>query len=274
MATFAIGDVQGCFSELQSLLELIEFDRRTDTLWFVGDLVNRGPQSLEVLRLVEALGDAARVVLGNHDLHLLATSQGVRKFKSRDTFSDVLEAPDCARLIGWLREQPLLHHDEELDFTMVHAGVAPQWSLDDAIRHAGEVSAIVRGSSWIEFFEHMYGDTPSRWDNKLDGWDRMRFITNALTRIRYCNPDGSLALAVKESPGSASDGLSPWFAVPNRATTGSRVVFGHWATLQLDAPLSPSHGVHHIDFGCVWGGQLAALRLDDLEILSVTARQS
>ena len=271
MATYAIGDVQGCFNELQTLIKLIEFDRQTDTLWFAGDLVNRGPQSLEVLRLVEGLGDAARVVLGNHDLHLLATSQGVRKFKSRDTFQDVFEAPDCARLLAWLRTQPLLHHDEKLDFTMVHAGIAPQWALGVAKELALEVADIVRGPRWIEYFEHMYGDTPERWHSELDGWNRTRFITNALTRMRYCRLDGSLALDVKDAPEAMNDDVLPWFALPERANLGTRIVFGHWAMLKSDVPLDSTYAVHHIDFGCVWGGRLAALRLDDQTLFSVAA---
>lgn len=271
MGTYAIGDVQGCYAELQSLLKLIEFSRQDDTLWFVGDLVNRGPQSLAVLRTIESLGDAARVVLGNHDLHLLATSQGVRKFKTSDTFSDLLDAPDCGRLIDWLREQPLLFHDETLNFTMVHAGLAPQWDLKRADELAREVCEIVRGPDWIQFFEHMYGDAPSRWSEELDGWQRARFITNAFTRLRYCQTDGSLDLKTKDAPALVGDGLAPWYAVPWRKHAGERIVFGHWATLQSDTALDPAYGVHHVDFGCVWGGNLVALRLEDLQQFSVPA---
>ena len=271
MSTYAIGDVQGCYIELRRLLQLIEFDRDTDCLWFVGDLVNRGPQSLEVLRLVKSLGDAARVVLGNHDLHLLAASQGVRKLKTRDTFHDVLDAPDASTLLDWLRQQPLLHHDPALGFTMVHAGMVPQWSVEFAVELAAEVSSVVRSDRWVDYFEHMYGDTPSRWSAKLKGWDRTRFITNALTRVRYCTPDGDLAVHVKDAKVAAKRGLQPWFAVPGRRSADNRIVFGHWAMLQRQTSVDPVHGVYHVDHGCVWGGSLAALRLEDLRLYSVAA---
>ena len=271
MPTYAIGDVQGCYDELCELLELIEFQPDSDRLWFVGDMVNRGPNSVQVLRYIMSLEDRARVVLGNHDLHLLATSQGIRKFNTRDTFSDVLDAPDAAAILDWLRHQPLLYTDPALDFTMVHAGLAPQWDLAEATALATEVSSLVAGADWVEFFDHMYGNEPRCWQNELRGWPRARFITNALTRSRYCEPDGSLALDITAAQAPADRAVSPWFEMPQRRSRDTRIVFGHWATLRMSAQQCEHEQVYHIDFGCVWGDSLAALRLDDLEMFSVPA---
>ncbi len=263
MATYAIGDVQGCSEAFEALLARIAFDPHRDTLWLVGDLVNRGPASVAVLRHVRSLGARARMVLGNHDLHLLAVRVGARAYKDSDTFGDVLEAPDCDELLAWLRRQPLLHHDAKLGFTMVHAGLAPQWDLHDAMRHAAELAAVLRGPRYRTFFEHMYGNGPALWDESLQGWKRLRFITNTFTRIRYCDAGGRLRLKPTGPPACEDPALVPWFAVPERKTRGQRIIFGHWATLQMHAALSPEHGVYHIDSGCVWGGCLTALRLDD-----------
>ncbi len=269
MAVYAIGDVQGCFRDLRTLLDLIKFDPPRDQVWFVGDLVNRGPRSLSVLRFVKGLGDSAVTVLGNHDLHLLAASESVRRTRPKDTFTDVLLAPDCDELLDWLRHRPLLHRDRGLDFVMVHAGLPPQWSIEDAERHAQRVSRGLADSSYRELLRRMYGNEPDRWSDRLGGWKRIRFIINALTRLRYCRPDGSIVLEPTGSPDPDNSKLIPWFAVPERKSAGSRIIFGHWSTLQLRRELDPAHGVYHLDTGCVWGGSLSALRLDDRSIFSV-----
>ena len=258
MAVYAIGDVQGCFRELQLLLNKLRFDPASDRLWFAGDLVNRGPQSLETLRFVRNLGAAAVTVLGNHDLHLLATVAHAGKLKPKDTLRPILDAPDRAELLDWLRERPLLHHDAELGYTLVHAGLPPQWDLALAQTCAHDVETILRGADHAEFFGHMYGDEPTLWVDELTGWERLRFITNCLTRLRYCDADGRIALAHKGAPGSQPDGLYPWFELPQRGSRDLKIVFGHWSTLgERSDP-----GVYPLDTGCLWGGQLTALRLD------------
>lgn len=258
MAVYAIGDLQGCYDELQHLLERIEFDPGHDRLWFVGDLVNRGPQSLECLRFVHALGGAAVTVLGNHDLSLLASAAGLRRSGARDTLEDVLEAPDRDELLDWLRHRPLLYADPRLGYALVHAGLAPQWTLEQAMSLAEEVHAVLRGGDYRAFFAAMYGDRPDRWDEALTGMERLRFIVNALTRIRYCTPDGRLELHNKESPRAHEATLIPWFEFENRQSRGARIVFGHWSTLSV----GERHNTWSVDSGCVWGGRLTALRLD------------
>jgi bis(5'-nucleosyl)-tetraphosphatase (symmetrical) len=257
MALYAIGDVQGCFAELRSLLEKIRFDPAADRLWFAGDLVNRGPQSLETLRFIRSLGDAAVAVLGNHDLHLLAVAQGVSKTKHRDTFGDVLGAPDRDELLDWLRRRPLLHHGG--GFYLIHAGLPPQWSVDQAAAHAAEAEAVLQGDDCAEFFRHMYGDQPDLWSESLEGFARLRFTINCLTRLRYCHADGRVEFKQKGPPGSQPPGLVPWFAAPGRRSTGAHILFGHWSTLGFYA----GHGVCCLDTGCLWGGELTALRLDE-----------
>lgn len=257
MAVYAIGDVQGCFDALRALLDKLHYDPAADTLWFTGDLVNRGPQSLEVLRLVAAL-PTAQTVLGNHDLHLLAVASGQAPRKNTDTFDDVLAAPDRDTLLAWLRSRPLLHHDPQLDYTLVHAGLLPQWDLATARRLAAEAEQAIVRSGHNALFTHMYGDTPDHWQDDLAGWARLRVIINACTRLRYCDADGHMDLRPKGRPGRQPPQLFPWFQVPGRASHASRVVFGHWSTL----------GVHHadgvlgLDSGCLWGGALTAARLD------------
>ena len=259
MAVHAIGDVQGCHEELQRLLERIDFQPGRDRLWFVGDLVNRGPRSLEVLRLVRDLGDAAVTVLGNHDLHLLAAAAGQALPGEKDTFDDVLSAPDRDELIHWLRHRPLMHHDPQLDFALLHAGLPPQWTLPQALLHAREVEAVLRSEEHPAFFAQMYGNKPKRWSEDLKGMDRLRFITNCFTRLRFVRLDGKLLLKEKGPPGSVDDPLAvPWFDHPERASRGSRIVFGHWSTLGYVA----RHNAWAIDTGCLWGGRLTALRLD------------
>lgn len=268
MSVYAIGDIQGCYSELQALLDEIRFEPQHDLLWFAGDLVNRGPHSLEVVRFVKALGERAITVLGNHDLHLLATSEGIRR-KSKDTFGDILSAPDRDELLAWLRHRPLLHRDEEFGFTMVHAGLPPQWSVADAEHYSNELATVLEGPEFGAFLKNMYGDQPALWSERLHGWDRLRFITNALTRMRYCDPRGAIVIEPTGPPETVGADLSPWYSVPDRRSAGERIIFGHWATLQMHRPLDPAHGVYHLDTGCVWGGRLTALRLDDERFFSV-----
>ncbi|BBA32910.1 diadenosine tetraphosphatase [Methylocaldum marinum] len=268
MAIYAIGDVQGCFAELQRLLERIRFDPAADRLWFTGDLVNRGPQSLETLRFIRSLGDGAVSVLGNHDLHLLAVAHGVSSTKRKDTFADVLCAPDRDILLAWLRHRPLLHREN--GFYLIHAGLPPQWSAEDAERHAGEVEDCLRGEGFVELFRHMYGDQPDLWSETLQAWERLRFITNCFTRVRYCDRYGHTDFKEKGAPGTQPPHLMPWFKVPGRKSTDARFVFGHWSTLGFYA----GDGVYSIDTGCLWGGELTALRLDgELRRFFVSCRE-
>ena len=260
MSTYAIGDVQGCYDELQRLLDSLHFDPARDRLWFTGDLVNRGPKSLQTLRLAREF-DAVSV-LGNHDLHLLAVSEGIDDHRGNsDTLGPVLAAHDRDELLAWLRARPLLHHDAELGFAMIHAGLAPQWDLDTAKSCAAEVETVLRGPDYREFFAHMYGNEPDRWpapgEPALTGMDRLRFIVNCFTRLRYCGPDGRLALKAKGAPGTQPDGAIPWFEIPGRASRGTKIVFGHWSTLGYRA----AEDVWALDTGCLWGGQLTALHL-------------
>ena len=259
MAVYAVGDVQGCALELQALLTKIDFDARRDRLWFVGDLVNRGPDSLTVLRRVQALGDAAIVVLGNHDLHLLAVARGDASLKSGDHgLEAVLDAPDREPLLDWLQGRPMLHHDPALGVTLVHAGLPPQWDLKTAIHCARELEAELRSERNGRFYRRMYGDQPDLWRDDLEGDARLRFIVNCLTRLRVCDAQGRVVLGFKGRLEQLPVGLTPWFRVPGRRTAGERIVCGHWSALgYLD-----ENGVASIDTGCVWGGPLTALRLD------------
>jgi bis(5'-nucleosyl)-tetraphosphatase (symmetrical) len=272
VAIYAIGDVQGCFDELEALVRLIQFQRASDQLWFVGDLVNRGPKSLQVLRFVSDLGGDARVVLGNHDLNLVAIAAGARELRPKDTVQEVLDAADGNDLVDWLAKQPLLLREPGVPYAMVHAGLAPQWDVAEALIHAREVQAALTSADRTKFLTHMYGDKPDRWKKKLAGWERLRFITNALTRIRYVGPDGRLNLAENASPGRQPGSLTPWYESKSRRSYGEPIVFGHWATLQLEQNLDPAHRVYHLDTGCVWGGKLTALRLDDERYFSVPSQ--
>ncbi len=259
MAVYAIGDLQGCYIELRELLDRLGYDRDEDRLWFVGDLVNRGPNSLECLRWVRDLGERAVVVLGNHDLHLLAVAAGNgRKQKTGDTLDPILGAPDRDQLLDWLRTRPLLHHDAALGYTMVHAGLPPQWDLATATLCAREVEQALRGPGYLAFLKDMYGDQPDLWSDGLTGMARLRFSVNALTRMRFCTSDGRLDLKVKGAPHTASGELLPWFAVRDRRSAGLHLIFGHWSTLGE----AEGFGVYPLDSGCVWGGKLTALRLD------------
>jgi bis(5'-nucleosyl)-tetraphosphatase (symmetrical) len=257
MALYAIGDVQGCYDGLVRLLAKIGFDSGHDRLWFTGDLVNRGPRSADVLRLVAGLGDRATTVLGNHDLHLLAVAAGAEPSRSRDTLDNVLCAPDREQLLGWLARRPLLHYDASLDMVLVHAGLPPAWDVATAQACAREAERVIGGSGASEFFRHMYGDKPDRWDDQLRDWERLRFIVNACTRLRYCTPDGTLDYRHNGPPGSQSALLLPWFQIPGRASRRQTVVFGHWSMLgRWD-----QDNVIGLDTGCVWGGELTAVRL-------------
>jgi bis(5'-nucleosyl)-tetraphosphatase (symmetrical) len=227
-----------------------------------------------VLRFVRDLGDAAVTVLGNHDLHLLAAAHGLRKSSRRDTLDDILAAPDRDELLDWVRHRPILHENPDSAMVMVHAGIAPQWNLDTARDCARELESVLQSDALEPFLAHMYGDKPRRWKSSLKGHDRLRFITNAFTRMRYCSSDGTLDFHEKQPPGQQSNDLVPWFAVPDRGTRGVAVIFGHWATLQVSEPLAPEHGVHHVDTGCVWGGTLSALREDDGVLFNVPGWQS
>lgn len=271
MSIFAISDVQGCLDELIALLELIRFDRKRDRLWFVGDLVNRGPDSVGVLRYVRDLGDSATVVLGNHDLHLLAVAAGVgRDLKRKDTITDVLDAADRDELLDWLRTRPLVHSEPQLGFAMVHAGLPPQWTLAQALEYGAEVAAALARHP-DELYRDMYGDGPDRWNDKLRGGDRLRFIINCCTRLRFVHPDGFVNLRLKVNPADAPAPWLPWFRVPNRRTAGDRIVCGHWSALGF----SVAANVWSIDTGCVWGDRLTALKLGPApEASSVPCRGS
>ena len=258
MALYAIGDVQGCDRELAQLLEALDFSKERDHLWFVGDLVNRGPDSLGVLRRIRALGAAATVVLGNHDLHLLAVVLGGVRTRSGDTLEAVLQARDRAELLDWLITRPVLHVDSERRLALLHAGMPPQWDLATAQGCARELERALRSRPEL-LFAQMYGDKPDLWDEGLEGLDRLRFIANCFTRLRYLDAQGRLALRAKGSPKkAAAAALVPWFAAADARWRGSRIVFGHWSTLGFHQDAD----VVGLDTGCVWGGQLTALRLD------------
>jgi bis(5'-nucleosyl)-tetraphosphatase (symmetrical) len=260
MATYAIGDIQGCCDEFEALLAQLQFDRARDRLWLTGDLVNRGPRSLDVLRLVKSFGSAAITVLGNHDLHLLAAALTPgEQLKPQDTLGLIFEAPDRDELLTWLRSLPLLHHDAALGYTMIHAGLPPQWDLATAQSCAAELEQALRDEErCVELFTHMYGDQPNRWSDDLRGVNRLRFITNCLTRLRFCRADGTLQLKFKGKIESAPPGVLPWFRVPQRRTRDLRIVCGHWSALGYH----DGDGVLSIDTGCVWGDKLCAVRLD------------
>jgi len=273
MSLYLIGDVQGCDAALGRLLDEIDFSPSRDRLVLLGDLVNRGPQSLAVLRRLMALGNTAEALLGNHDLHLLAVSQGVRPLHRGDTVGDVLAAPDRAALLDWLRHRPLALHAQ--DVLMVHAGVLPQWTAARTLALAAEVEAVLRGADWAAFMHRMYGNQPDVWHDDLQGADRLRVIVNALTRLRFCSADGRMEFATKDrAADGAPPGYLPWFDVPGRRTAGDVVAFGHWSTLgRLARP-----DLIALDTGCVWGGCLSAARLGatprERELIQVRCEQA
>jgi bis(5'-nucleosyl)-tetraphosphatase (symmetrical) len=266
MAIYAIGDVQGCYDTLSRLLDLLRFDPARDYLWFAGDLVNRGPQSLQTLRFVRGLGPAALSVLGNHDLHLLALANGGRKGK-RDSLEQVLAAPDRDELLDWLRRQPLLHESPDGGTALLHAGLPPQWDMQQARACAREAESALRGDRYAELLRDMYGDQPDQWDEALSGTSRLRFIINCYTRLRYCDAAGRADFGPKGAPGTQASGLLPWFAVAGRRSAGTQLIFGHWSTLGRVS--WPEYGVEGLDTGAVWGGKLSALRLDDARLFAV-----
>jgi bis(5'-nucleosyl)-tetraphosphatase (symmetrical) len=260
MATYAIGDIQGCFEPLQCLLKEIAFDARYDKLWLAGDLINRGPDTLATLRFVYELRDSITVVLGNHDLHFIAVYYGLRKSSKNDTLDELLNAPDCADLVYWLRQQKLVHHDPILKFAMVHAGIPPQWDLTDALRYAREVERVLQSDNVEDYLAGMYSNFPNRWDDSVTGIDRLRLITNYFTRMRFCSAKGELELQTKENVAAAPAGFAPWFSYAERRAAQQKMIFGHWAALEGHTGVK---NVYALDTGCVWGGSLTALRLED-----------
>ena len=270
MATWVIGDIQGCSEAFEALLDALAPDPARDRIWLAGDLVNRGPDSLGVLRRASRLG--AKCVLGNHDLHLLAVAHGARPSRSSDTFDPVLEAPDREGLLDWLRRQPLLHHDRRLGWTMVHAGLPPEWDLAAARARAAEVERVLGGPRAGAFLDHLYGDEAH--GEEEAGWGRLRYTLNALTRIRCVTEEGRLDFSFAGPPKNRPAGLVPWYSAPRRRSRGERIVFGHWAALHLDPALAEREMVRHVDTGCVWGGRLTALDLQSGEVRSVDCRSS
>ncbi|WP_331345859.1 symmetrical bis(5'-nucleosyl)-tetraphosphatase [Cellvibrio sp. UBA7661] len=265
MATYAIGDIQGCLEPLQCLLKKIAFNPAKDKLWLAGDLINRGPDSLATLRFLYKLRDSITIVLGNHDLHFIAVYYGLRKQGKNDSLDELLIAPDRADLVYWLRHQKLVHHDPDLGFTMVHAGIPPQWTVADALARAREVESVLQSNSPENFLAGMYGNAPSEWSNNLTGVERLRIITNYFTRMRFCSASGELELQTKENADAAPIGFSPWFSFAERKTRNEKIIFGHWAALEGRVK---SNKIFALDTGCVWGGSLTALRLDDEERFS------
>lgn len=267
MPTYVIGDLQGCQASLLSLLERIHQESADASVIFVGDLVNRGPHSLATLRTIRQLGSRATALLGNHDLHLLAVATGIRQAHASDTINDILQSEERDEWIDWIRNRPLAHFDN--GHLIVHAGVLPQWTAQQTLALAREVETVLRGSDWIDFLRQMYGNQPARWSDELTGTDRLRCIVNALTRIRYCTPDGAMELTNKEAFGPALSGFVPWFDMPGRRSRDTTIVFGHWSTMGL--LLRPD--VIGLDTGCVWGGKLTAVRLEDRLVIQVDCPQ-
>jgi bis(5'-nucleosyl)-tetraphosphatase (symmetrical) len=268
VATYAIGDVQGCCDALHALLGEVGFSPSRDLLWFVGDLVNRGTQSAEVLRFVRSLGERAIVVHGNHDLHTLAVAAGKAKRRADDTLEDLLGAPDRDELLDWLRMRPLLHVDRE--YVMVHAGLLPSWSLAQAADLAAEAEAALRAPAHLELYPSLYGSKPAAWSDALRGAERLRVIVNAMTRMRFCTPDGAMDFSVKGELEKALPGYLPWFEVPDRRTRGVPIVCGHWSALGLR--ITPD--LLALDTGCVWGGRLTAIRLEDRRVFQTACARA
>jgi bis(5'-nucleosyl)-tetraphosphatase (symmetrical) len=265
MSTYVVGDLQGCYSELQQVLATVQFDPAKDVLWLTGDLVNRGPQSLECLRFVKSLGRAAVTVLGNHDLHLLAVAMSGGASKKKDTLASILAAPDCHELMDWLRQQPLMVMDEARQLALVHAGIFPGWTIPQARNLAREVENVLQSSECLRFLQHMYGNEPDQWADRLRGMERLRFITNAFTRMRLCKVSNkpeknhALELRYKENVAGIPSGYAPWFT-RFTAPAGWRVLFGHWAALEAHTGVD---NIIALDSGCVWGRFLTLLRIED-----------
>jgi bis(5'-nucleosyl)-tetraphosphatase (symmetrical) len=263
MATYAIGDLQGCFHSFQALLKKIQFNPERDRLWFVGDLINRGSGSLDVMRWILAHQSSVVTVLGNHDLHTLVVAEGFVSAHRSDTIQSLLDAPDAPELLGWLRQQPLVHFEH--GYLMVHAGLLPDWSVPQALALGHEVQSALQAPNYRDFLKHMYGNDPKRWDDKLTGWDRLRVITNAMTRLRICSADGEMEFKFKGELQNIPDGYQPWFELSQRASVNTPIVFGHWSALGLQH----KNNVYSLDTGCLWGGHLSAMRLEDKQIFQV-----
>ena len=268
MSTYAIGDIQGCYNALQELLEAMRFSSAHDRLWLVGDLVNRGDQSLAVLRWAVRLGDAAVTVLGNHDLHLLAVAEGTQAAHRGDTIQEILDAPDREELLAWLRLRPLMHM--EGNTVLVHAGLLPEWTPAQALSLAHEVESALRSEQYHVFLEQMYGNQPNHWSDNLAGIERLRVITNAMTRLRFCSADGVMEFTQKGDPKNPPAGFIPWFDVPQRASGAATIIFGHWSALGLQV----RSNLVALDSGCLWGGSLSAMRLEDRQIFQVPCGSS
>jgi len=263
VASYAIGDIQGCYHAFQALLERIDFDEKNDQLWLVGDLVNRGSGSLEVLRWCYAHQDCLKVVLGNHDLHALVVAEGIVAAHKGDTLDALLAADDSKVLLHWLRHQHLMFHKD--NYLMVHAGLLPQWSAEQALAYAAEVEQVLHGDDYLNFFRHMYGNQPDRWQDDLFGIDRLRVITNAATRLRICAADGQMEFKFKGELQDIPAGYLPWFDVPNRVTKDTQVIFGHWSALGLQQ----RDNIYALDTGCLWGGKLTAMNIETKAIVQV-----
>ena len=282
MSLYCIGDLQGCNAPFQRLLEKIDFSPSRDSLVVLGDLVNRGPDSLGVLRSLRALGESAHCLLGNHDLHLLAVANGIRTPGRRDTLQGVLQAPDSDVLLDWLRHRNMALHTH--GWLMVHAGVLPQWTLAQTMALAAELEAVLRGPALKDFLSSMYGDSPAQWHDSLQGADRLRVVVNALTRLRFCTHEGEMEFSVNEGMASAPPGYRPWFELPNRATLGIPMAFGHWSALvsaaqeQSHPPTQMRSNVLPLDTGCVWGNCLTAAKLSErpgqFELISVSCAEN
>lgn len=268
MATYAIGDVQGCHDALRCLLLQLDFDPARDRLWFVGDIVNRGAQSLETLRFVKGLGGQALTVLGNHDLHLIMVAEGFGRKHREDTLDAILAAPDRDELLTWLRHQKLLHVEQE--YVLVHAGLLPCWSASQAQDLASEVEEALRSRGYRDFLAHLYGNDPPSWREELRGWDRLRVIVNAMTRMRFCTADGVMEFKVKGPVERAPERFMPWFEVPGRASRHHTVVCGHWSALGLRL----EKNLFALDSGCLWGGALSAIRLEDRKVFQLRCEQA
>lgn len=263
MATYVIGDIQGCFEAFKELLVAMAYNPANDRLWLAGDLVNRGENSIDTLRWCMDHDDHITAILGNHDLHLLAVAEGFVPPHRNDTLDEILDAPDRAEVLDWLRRRPMLHR--EGDWLMVHAGLLPEWTPELAEALARELEAVLRGPGYRDFLARMYGNEPRRWDPSLAGQDRLRLVANAMTRLRYLHPDGDMEYQHKCAPADAPAELVPWYAMPDRQSRGVRVLFGHWSTLGLLA----GEDVVSLDTGCLWGGQLSAIRLEDSRLYQV-----
>lgn len=271
MTVYAIGDIQGCYKPLMKLLKLVSFSPGQDELWCVGDLINRGPKSLDTLRFLSDIDDSVQVVLGNHDLHYLAIYYGCIESRNKDTLQKLLDAPDSATLSEWLRQKPLAHFDSVetafgiQNYLMVHAGVAPQWTLQKTLDYAAEVELALQGEKFRKYLKKMYGDEPDTWDDGLTGMKRLRVITNYLTRLRFCTAAGRMNLSIKEGLAYAPPGYQPWFDF-EQITPKTNILFGHWAALE---GITGKERVHALDTGCVWGRELTMMRLEDQKLFSV-----